>query len=165
MVSSLVTALMKLNKSFVVHRDVPRNQLYEYSERLSAYIRTSIKENSSVWLAQKSGRTKDGNDQSQNATLAYCFLEHLPRVHLLVQRMAELQRQTGNTTRSEDASRYMESIATSLAKGTKLPPPLSPSLSSSSATAPSFGRKATSSDCPTATSCCRASASVCAGCR
>jgi hypothetical protein len=69
MVSGLVTDLMKLNKSFVVHRSVPRNQLYEYSERLSAYVRLSIAENASVWLAQKSGRTKDGNDQTSSALI------------------------------------------------------------------------------------------------
>ncbi|MCB0843984.1 MAG: 1-acyl-sn-glycerol-3-phosphate acyltransferase [Bacteroidetes bacterium] len=69
MVSGLVTDLMKLNKSFVVHRNVPRNQLYEYSERLSAYIRMSIGEKSSIWLAQKSGRTKDGNDQTSSALM------------------------------------------------------------------------------------------------
>ncbi|MEZ4774174.1 MAG: 1-acyl-sn-glycerol-3-phosphate acyltransferase [Bacteroidia bacterium] len=69
MVSPLVTDLMKLNKSFVVHRDVPRNQLYQYSERLSAYIRTIIQGGESIWLAQKSGRTKDGDDRTHTGLM------------------------------------------------------------------------------------------------
>ncbi|MEL7531579.1 MAG: 1-acyl-sn-glycerol-3-phosphate acyltransferase [Bacteroidota bacterium] len=70
LVTSLVTDLMKLNKSFIVHRSLPRNQLFPYSQRLSNYIRTSLlKESESVWIAQKSGRTKDGNDETQTALL------------------------------------------------------------------------------------------------
>lgn len=70
LVSSLVTDLMKLNKSFIVHRSLSRHQLYAYSLRLSNYIRKSIlDENESIWIAQKSGRTKDGNDETQTALL------------------------------------------------------------------------------------------------
>lgn len=70
LVSSLVTDLMKLNKSFIVHRSLPRNQLLAYSQRLSNYIRNAILEdNESIWIAQRSGRTKDGNDETQTALL------------------------------------------------------------------------------------------------
>ncbi|MEM6343736.1 MAG: glycerol acyltransferase [Bacteroidota bacterium] len=70
LVSSLVTDLMKLNKSFIVHRSLARNQLIPYSRRLSNYIRSSLlEEKESVWIAQKSGRTKDGNDETQTALL------------------------------------------------------------------------------------------------
>lgn len=57
--------LVKLNKNFIVHRDVHARQAYEYSLRLSSYIRNSIiSENVSVWIAQKEGRTKNGIDQT-----------------------------------------------------------------------------------------------------
>ena len=57
--------LVKLNKNFIVHRDVHARQAYEYSLRLSSYIRNSIiSENASVWIAQKEGRTKNGIDQT-----------------------------------------------------------------------------------------------------
>ncbi|MCI4666622.1 MAG: 1-acyl-sn-glycerol-3-phosphate acyltransferase [Bacteroidia bacterium] len=70
MVSNLITDLMKINKAFIVHRSVPRNQLMAYSERLSRYMRHSIiNENSSIWIAQRSGRTKDGKDQTHPAVL------------------------------------------------------------------------------------------------
>lgn len=65
MVSPLVTDLMKLNKSFIVHRNPPRKLLPSYSRRLSQYIRHQISQhNQSVWIAQRSGRTKDGVDQT-----------------------------------------------------------------------------------------------------
>lgn len=65
-----IEKLVKLNKSFVVHRDVSPRQLYEYSQRLSAYIRQKItQEATSVWIAQREGRTKDGNDQTQVSLL------------------------------------------------------------------------------------------------
>jgi len=57
--------LVKLNKNFIVHRDVHARQAYDYSLRLSAYIRQSIiSENVSVWIAQREGRTKNGIDQT-----------------------------------------------------------------------------------------------------
>jgi 1-acyl-sn-glycerol-3-phosphate acyltransferase len=62
--------LAKLNKNFIVHRDVHAKQAYEYSLRLSAFIRHSIEvEKVSVWIAQKEGRTKNGADRTQAGLL------------------------------------------------------------------------------------------------
>jgi len=62
--------LVKLNKSFIVKRDVPHIELYQYSVNLSKYIRFAITEqNSSIWIAQREGRTKDGDDSTQLAVL------------------------------------------------------------------------------------------------
>jgi hypothetical protein len=62
--------LVKLNRSFIVKRDVPHIELYKYSVNLSKYIRFAINElNESLWLAQREGRTKDGDDQTQVAVL------------------------------------------------------------------------------------------------
>lgn len=57
--------LVKLNKNFIVHREVHSRLAYEYSMRLSGFITHSIlDENSSVWIAQKEGRSKNGNDKT-----------------------------------------------------------------------------------------------------
>ncbi|MEO0473841.1 MAG: glycerol acyltransferase, partial [Bacteroidota bacterium] len=70
MVSQLVTDLMKLNRSFVVHRSAPRAEVYQYSLRLSTYIRQAIEHNRvSVWLAHRNGRAKDGLDQTHTGLL------------------------------------------------------------------------------------------------
>lgn len=61
---------VKLNRAFVVKRNLPVRELLQASKKLSQYIRESItKRNRSVWIAQREGRTKDGNDQTQQALL------------------------------------------------------------------------------------------------
>jgi hypothetical protein len=65
-----VRHLTKLNKNFTVQRNVPRSELYKSSLKLSTYIRSSIKERGvSIWLSQKEGRAKDGNDRTQQGLL------------------------------------------------------------------------------------------------
>lgn len=65
-----ITDLVKLNKNFIVHRNVAARQAYDYSLRLSKYIRHSLQtDNSSVWIAQREGRTKDGIDITQSGLL------------------------------------------------------------------------------------------------
>ncbi|GAB4417756.1 MAG: 1-acyl-sn-glycerol-3-phosphate acyltransferase [Bacteroidia bacterium] len=70
MVSPLVTDLMKLNKSFIVHRSAPRHLMVPYAQRLSGYIRKTLHaDRCSLWLAQRNGRTKDGIDETSPALL------------------------------------------------------------------------------------------------
>ena len=60
----------KVNKMFTVYRGGTRREMYENSVRLSAYIRKAITEiNDSVWVAQRSGRTKDGIDATHTGVL------------------------------------------------------------------------------------------------
>ncbi|KKO50437.1 acyltransferase [Arsukibacterium sp. MJ3] len=70
------TELMKLNKSFIVKRGAkgPREILKNLSQ-LSAYIKHSLDERHSVWIAQREGRAKDGNDQT-DATILKMFFMH-----------------------------------------------------------------------------------------
>lgn len=61
---------VKLNRAFVVHRNLPARELLTASKKLSEYIRRNITiKNNSVWIAQREGRTKDGNDKTQQALL------------------------------------------------------------------------------------------------
>ncbi len=65
-----IETLVKLNKNFIVHRDVHSRQAYDYSIRLSGYIRHSLlQDKTSVWIAQKEGRTKNGADRTQPGLL------------------------------------------------------------------------------------------------
>lgn len=63
--------LMRLNKSFIVKRSVTgRREKLEALKNLSAYIRYSIlNEHSSVWLAQREGRAKNGIDRTETAMI------------------------------------------------------------------------------------------------
>ena len=62
--------LMRINKSFIVKRNVsgPREVLQTYSA-LSGYIRQSIEECHSIWIAHREGRAKDGIDRTDPAIL------------------------------------------------------------------------------------------------
>lgn len=64
------TSLMRLNRSFIVRRSVeaPREKLKALTH-LSSYIGLSVEENTSVWIAQREGRAKDGNDKTEDAVL------------------------------------------------------------------------------------------------
>lgn len=68
--SSAATSLMRLNKSFIVQRSVesPREKLKALT-KLSAYIGLSVKEGHSVWIAQREGRAKDGDDRTEVSVL------------------------------------------------------------------------------------------------
>lgn len=70
------TELMKLNKSFIVKRGAkgPREMLKNFSQ-LSAYIKHSLQQQQSVWIAQKEGRAKDGNDETDPAILKMFYME------------------------------------------------------------------------------------------
>lgn len=70
------TDLMKLNKSFIVKRGAkgPREMLKNFSQ-LSAYIKHSLDDNHSIWIAQKEGRAKDGNDVTEPAILKMFYMD------------------------------------------------------------------------------------------
>jgi len=65
-----ITDLVKLNKTFIVKRNLPKLEFYNYSILLSKYIRYTITEKKvSIWIAQREGRTKDGFDKTQSGLL------------------------------------------------------------------------------------------------
>jgi hypothetical protein len=67
---------MKINKSFIVKRSVkaPREMMKALGQ-LSSYINHSINTGNSIWIAQKEGRAKDGNDFTDPAILKMIQLE------------------------------------------------------------------------------------------
>ncbi|NWL78478.1 glycerol acyltransferase [Pseudomonas taiwanensis] len=66
-----VSDLMRLNKSFIVHRNLAgRREKLAAFQLLSAYINHSIqKDVQSIWIAQAEGRAKDGDDRTDSAIL------------------------------------------------------------------------------------------------
>lgn len=70
MQGDFITDFGKLNRMFTVLREGNSRELYEISQKLSAYIRhTIVEKNVSVWIAQRNGRTKDGNDMTQTGLI------------------------------------------------------------------------------------------------
>ena len=70
-----VSDLMRLNKSFIVNRSATgvREKLKALTQ-LSSYIDHSISSGHSVWLAQREGRAKDGNDRTDPAILKMLYV-------------------------------------------------------------------------------------------
>ncbi len=70
------TELMKLNKSFIVKRSAkaPREMMKALGT-LSGYIKHSLDTGNSIWIAQKEGRAKDGNDFTDPAILKMFHVE------------------------------------------------------------------------------------------
>jgi hypothetical protein len=65
-----VNALSRLTRNFIVKRGASPREILMSSKKLSEYINFLIhKENRSVWVAQRQGRTKDGNDVTEQGVL------------------------------------------------------------------------------------------------
>lgn len=62
--------LAKLNRNFLVQRGLPIREQLKSSQIMSEYIEQLLHvEKRSVWIAQREGRTKDGNDATQQGVL------------------------------------------------------------------------------------------------
>lgn len=62
--------LSRLNRNFLVQRGLSPRELLQSSKLMSEYIcQLLTRENRSVWIAQREGRTKDGDDATQQGVL------------------------------------------------------------------------------------------------
>ena len=67
---SFLNILAKLNRNFLVQRGLSPRELLQSSKLMSEYIgQLILRENRSVWIAQREGRTKDGNDSTHPGVL------------------------------------------------------------------------------------------------
>ena len=65
-----LNVLAKMNRNFLVQRGLSPREMLTSSKTLSEYIGHLIQhENRSVWIAQREGRTKDGNDATNPGVL------------------------------------------------------------------------------------------------
>lgn len=66
----LIYDVVRLNKNFIVNRNVNSKEMLLHSRRLSSYIRKTIsEENTSIWIAHKEGRAKDNDDRTASGLL------------------------------------------------------------------------------------------------
>lgn len=70
LINEWVTDLVKLDSCFVIERDITVREMLSSSSIRSQYIREVIQENEdSVWIAEREGRTKNGDDRTQPSLL------------------------------------------------------------------------------------------------
>ena len=87
-----VSDLMRINKSFIVKRSLsgPKQQLAA-SKQLAGFIRESISENlGPIWIAQREGRAKDGDDCTEAAVLKMVSLSRDKRIETADQILGKL---------------------------------------------------------------------------
>ena len=66
----VVEDIVRSNKNFIVNRNVNAKEMFYYSQRLSNYIRKTItQDDTSIWIAQREGRSKDGDDRTATGLL------------------------------------------------------------------------------------------------
>lgn len=68
--SPFIEDIIRSNKMIKVTRSHSPREVYEASKLLSEYIRSQVAtQKSSIWIAQRNGRSKDGNDQTEQGLL------------------------------------------------------------------------------------------------
>lgn len=91
LINEWVTDLVKLDSCFVIERDITVREMLSSSSIRSKYIREVIEENQdSVWIAEREGRTKNGDDRAQPSLLkmlrmsgASNFAENFKALHIM----------------------------------------------------------------------------------
>ena len=66
--------LFKLNGAIIVKRDLPMREKYIETVRLSEYFYSTLQGGKNIWIAQKSGRSKDGLDMTHPAIIKMLYL-------------------------------------------------------------------------------------------
>ena len=76
--------LMRLNKSFIIDRsDKSKKEIYKSLNIASEFIFDAIKnKNESVWIAQKQGRSKDGNDFTDPSVIKMIHLHGRKKISI-----------------------------------------------------------------------------------
>ena len=70
LLSDWIKDVLRLNKSFIVKRNLPMREMLEASIHLSKYIRHTIRNNNqSIWIAQREGRAKNSDDRTRESVL------------------------------------------------------------------------------------------------
>ena len=83
--------LVRLNKSFIVKRGLDKMEMLRSSKIMSDYIKDTImNRKESIWIAQRAGRAKDGNDETNRGLLTMMglsceenILEHFSKLNIV----------------------------------------------------------------------------------
>ena len=76
LVNDFVADLIRVNRGIIVKRDLPIREQVKELYHLSRYIRHTTGQGNSVWIAQREGRAKDGNDATNPAIIKMLYLAH-----------------------------------------------------------------------------------------
>ncbi|NEP83294.1 MAG: acyltransferase [Okeania sp. SIO3B3] len=74
LLNQFVEDLIRINRSFIVRRNLPPREQIGASLKLSRYINHSLNQGNSIWIAQREGRAKDGRDVTNPAVLKMVYM-------------------------------------------------------------------------------------------
>ena len=74
LINETASDLIRINKSFIVIRNLPMREQIKATIKLSNYIFQTLKNGDSIWIAQREGRAKDGNDETNPSIIKMLFL-------------------------------------------------------------------------------------------
>ncbi|MDC7126340.1 MAG: 1-acyl-sn-glycerol-3-phosphate acyltransferase [Spirochaetales bacterium] len=74
LINDFIGDLIRINKSFIVKRNLPPREQIAASIKLSKYINKTLENGETIWIAQKEGRSKDGADQTNPAVIKMFYL-------------------------------------------------------------------------------------------
>ena len=74
MINEIITDIIRVNNGLIVKRNLPMREQIKESLKLSAYMCSVIDKGTSIWIAQREGRAKDGLDDTNPAILKMIYL-------------------------------------------------------------------------------------------
>lgn len=74
LINELVEDLIRVNKAFIVRRNLPPREQLKALKHLSAYLHHIRTEGDHFWIAQREGRAKDGIDATNPAIIKMFYL-------------------------------------------------------------------------------------------
>lgn len=74
--NDVISDLIRINRGVIVKRSLPPRDQYIASMKLSNYIRKTLEEGESIWIAQSSGRSKDGMDITNPAIMKMLYFAY-----------------------------------------------------------------------------------------
>ncbi len=74
MLNDIVEDIIRINNGIIVKRNLPMREQIGESLKLSAYMCSVIEKGTSIWIAQREGRAKDGLDKTNPAVLKMIYL-------------------------------------------------------------------------------------------
>jgi 1-acyl-sn-glycerol-3-phosphate acyltransferase len=74
MINDIITDIIRSNNGIIVKRNLPMREQIKESLKLSSYLCKVIEDGTSIWVAQREGRAKDGLDDTNPAVLKMIYL-------------------------------------------------------------------------------------------
>ena len=74
LINDFISDLIRINRSFIVRRELPLRQRARAALTLSRYVMYTTGRGNSIWISQREGRAKDGDDRTNPSVIKMLYL-------------------------------------------------------------------------------------------